>query len=110
MAKYFNVEAGLRGAYCDGGNYVVMVTTRRALKDVIAYEANSYRDAGFIGGSKRAVSWLAATAWREAKKANPAFLPYVLPLARDKSSGYAFGVMVSTASRADYLEYCKNAE
>lgn len=112
MAKYFHISAGLRGAYCDGAEsaFVLKANTRRELKAAIASEAESWRDAGYVGANKRAVASVAADAWREAHKPKPAYLPYCLPLARGRGAGYAFGVFVATSSRADYLEYLESGE
>lgn len=106
MAEYFTITHGLRGCYADGESvYVVKVHTRRELRRHIESEADSYRDAGYVGASKRAVAWLANTAWKEARKPRPAVLPYVLPLAPPHArKNYAYGVFVSVATRAEYLE------
>lgn len=104
MAKYFSVSTGLRGCYLPDNAYTIKVDTRRELKSTITFEADSYADAGFVGASKKAVAWLAAEAWREAHKPSPAFLSLCLPLAREKRSGYAFGIFVAPATRQDYLE------
>lgn len=102
---YFHISHGLRGCYADGEGYVLKADTRRELKNAIEYAANNYKDAGYIGANKRAVSWLAAIAWRERKKFQ---LPYVMPLAPNHAKdNYAFGVFVSSASRDEYLEYVK---
>ncbi len=104
MAKYFSVSTGLRGAYLPDSAYVIKADTRRELKSTVAFEAEAYAECGFVGASKKAVAWLAAEAWREARKASPSFLSLCLPLAREKGSGYAFGIFVSPATRAEYLE------
>ncbi len=105
MAKYFSVSTGLRGAYLPDNAYVIKADTRRELKSVIASEADGYADAGFVGASKKAVAWLAAAGWKNAQQAStPRYLSLCLPLAREKGSGYAFGIFVSPATRAEYLE------
>ena len=106
MAKYFHMSNGLRGCYMPDNSAVIMVKTRRELKNAIAYDAANMREAYGVGGSKKAVAAFAAECWREAKKANPAYLPYCLPFGRDRNN-MAFGLFVSVATRADYLEYCK---
>lgn len=86
--------------------YVIRATTRRELKSAIESEAYDYRDAGFIGANKRAIAHLAAVAWREAQKPNPAYLPFALPLAPDHArDNYCHGIFVSAATRQDYREY-----
>jgi hypothetical protein len=105
MAKYFNVSHGLRGCYMpDGDPYIVMVRTRRELKEVIAGEANNMGD--MVGLTKAAIARLAANAWHEAQKPNPAYLPHCLPC-HDRSvkiAKYSYGIFVSVASRSEYLE------
>ena len=101
---YFHISNGLRGCYMPDSSYVIKADTRRELKSAIAYEAESYKDAGFIGGNKRAIAWLAAAAWRDKKPG----LPYCLPVAPEHNrTNYCFGVFVSRASRSEYLEYCQ---
>lgn len=103
---YFTINSGLRGAYVDGSPYVIQCATRRALKEAIANEAESYRDAGYIGANKKAIASIAAAQWRDRKN----YLPYCLPLAHGREpKNYAFGVFVSPATRADYLEYEKES-
>ena len=103
---YFSLSHGLRGAYCDGEGYILKANTRRELKEAIAYEANNYKDGGYIGANKKSIAWLAATAWRNRKGFN---LPYALPLAPSHNKkNYCFGVFVSTASKDDFLEQEKN--
>jgi len=98
VAKYFFLMAGLRGAYCDGEGGIIRCETRRELKDEIQYAARSWGEAGYIGGNMRAVAWLAAKAWREAK-----ILPYVIPLRPGHSKNYSYGILVSAATRKEYL-------
>jgi len=111
MSKYFTISHGLRGGYCDNSVYVVRCDTRKELKATIASEADSYRDAGYIGANKRAIAWLANAVWKEAHKPNPAYLPHCLPLAppwgRDN---YCSGVFASAATRGEYVEYCQQEE
>lgn len=106
--SYFFISHGLRGAYVDDSGYIIQAKTRRELKSAIQYEAESYRDAGYIGANKKAIATIAAAAWRDRKKAQ---LPYALPLAPAHAPrDYAFGVFVSGATRGEYLEYMKAAE
>lgn len=98
---YFHISNGLRGCYMPDSSYVLKADTRRELKSAVQYEADSYKDAGFIGANKRAVASIAAAAWRD-----KAFgLPYCLPVAPNHARGnYAYGVFVSRATREEYLE------
>lgn len=105
---YFHISTGLRGCYMPDNSFVIQVNSRRELKSAIAWEAHSYRDAGFVGANKRAIATIAAAAWRDRKKTQ---LPYALPLAPDHArDNYCHGVFVSSATRADYLEYVKESE
>ncbi len=98
---YFTVFQGLRGCYMPESAYTIRATTRRDLKSALQWEADSIRDAGMVGCSKRAVAWLAATAWRNRRRASGEFVaPY--RNAEQKHYPYALGVFVG-ASRADYL-------
>lgn len=112
--RYFHLAQGLRGCYMPDSSSVIACKTRRELKDALAFDVESYHDAGFIGGSKRAVAAFAALLWREAQKPNPAYLPYCLPFANKPKGGkapnYSHGIFLSVASRADYLEYVKESE
>jgi len=99
--SYFWIEYGLRGAYCDGNGYIVRADTRRALKSVIASEADSLRDAGLIGANKRAVGWLAAAAWKARRGGSP--YPHVMPISGDNGASYAWGVHCAPSSRAEYM-------
>ena len=105
---YFNIATGLRGCYLPDNSYIIKADTRRALKSALESEAYYYSDAGFVGASKRAIACIAAAAWRDRKKTQ---LPYALPLAPEHSkSNYCHGVFVSSATRAEYLEYVKESE
>ena len=84
--------------------YHVMVETRRELKDYLESEAYSIRDAEMVGCSKRAIARLAATAWREARKPKPAYLPFVAPYRDKHQDSYPYGIFVSVESRSAYLE------
>ena len=99
--SYFWIEYGLRGAYCDGNGFVIQAKTRRDLKSVIAAEADSLRDAGMVGASKRAVAWLAAAAWKARRNGSP--YPYVLPISANNGSSYGGGIHCAACDRATYL-------
>ena len=105
MAKYFNISHGLRGCYMpDGDPFILMARTRRDLKAAIVDEADNMGD--MVGLSQAAVARLAANAWREAHKPNPAYLPHCLPC-HDRSvkiAKYSYGIFVSVSSRSEYLE------
>ena len=103
MTKYFHIATGLRGAYMPDSAYMIRATTRRELKAALEAEAYDIRDAGFVGLSKRAVASLAAEAWREAHKPAPTIYPHVAGYGR--LGNPCFGLHVSTATRAEFLEY-----
>ncbi len=106
MARYFHISAGLRGGYMPDNAAVIRCETRRELRQYIAQEARDYREAGFIGASERAISWLAAAAWKEAGKPSHSYFPHALPLAPSHArQNYCHGIFASAASRADWLEY-----
>jgi hypothetical protein len=112
--RYFHMSQGLRGCYMPDLSSVIACKTRRELKDALAFDVESYHDAGFIGGSKRAVAQFAAEMWREAAKKNPAYLPLCLPFAHKptvgKTPNYSHGIFLSVATRRDYLAYVKENE
>lgn len=99
MARYFWIACGLRGAYCDGNGYIVKCDTRRELKSALQWEADSIRDAGGIGLSKRVVARLAALVWSDRK----ATLPYMAGYKFSRDSVYAWSLHVGQSTRADYL-------
>lgn len=108
---YFTISTGLRGCYMPDNCYVIRATTRRALKETIAIEADIYRDAGFIGANKRAIAWLANAVWKEDKKKHPAYLPHCLPLAPPHArDNYCHGIFASVATRQEYREYLKESD
>ncbi len=104
MSRYFWIECGLRGAYADGNGYIEKCDTRRELKAALQWEADSIRDAGGVGLSKRAIAWLAARVWSDRKTT----LPYVAPYRWKYQDSYPYGIHVSQSTRADWLQYCKD--
>lgn len=98
---YFTISTGLRGCYMPDNCYVIKANTRRELKFVLASEASHYSDSGYVGGSKRAIAHITASAWRDKRFTLPYCLPFAPKHARDN---YAFGVFVSRATRQEYIE------
>jgi hypothetical protein len=88
----------------DDDPYIIMARTRRELKEAISNEANNMGD--MVGLTKRAIATLAANAWHEAHKTQPAYLPYCLPChdSSVKIAKYSYGIFVSVSSRSEYLE------
>ena len=106
---YFHISSGLRGCYMPDNAFTVRCDTRAALKEYLIYEANSLRDAEYIGGSKRAIATIAAQAWRDRRKTFQ--LPVCIPFAPGHSRGnYCYGVFVAAATRAEYDEYQEGSE
>lgn len=110
MAKYFHISSGLRGCYMPDSAHVVRVDTRKELKAIIEFEANSWRDDGAAGLSKKAISAFAAVAWREAQKKKPAYLPHCLPIKPHGARDYSSGIFVSVATRDEYKEYSESID
>lgn len=105
---YFNISTGLRGCYMADNMYIVRCHTRRELRAVIESEADSYRDAGFVGANKAAIAHIAAIAWRNRRKSQ---LPYALPLAPPHArDSYCHGIFVASANRSEYLEYIAESD
>jgi hypothetical protein len=97
---YFTIWQGLRGCYMPDAAYIIKADTRRNLKAALQWEADSIRDAGGVGMSKKAVSWLAAIAWRNRKASGEYVAPYRW---KDQDhSPYALGVFTG-ATRVEYL-------
>ena len=97
---YFTIYQGLRGCYMPDSAYIIRATTRRELKNALEWEADSIRDAGGVGLSKRAVASLAAAAWRDRGRVGEIVAPY--RWAGQDSYPYALGVFTA-ATRAEYL-------
>lgn len=101
MARYFSISVGLRGCYMPDSAYVVKVSTRRELKEVVESEARSLRDAEYVGVSKRNVASIVATAWRD----TGATLPYAIPYRNMDQNYYHYGIFIGNATESEYLEY-----
>jgi hypothetical protein len=99
---YFTLWQGLRGCYLPDAAYTIKAATRRELKAALEYEARDIRDAGGIGLSKRAITWLAAAAWRNRKSGAGEF---VAPYRWQYQTSYpnALGIFTG-ATRAEYSE------
>lgn len=104
--EYFTIAQGLRGCYMPDSCYEIRVQSRRELRAALQWEADSIRDAGFIGCTNRAVSWLANAAWKARGKP---CLPYVAPYGdRDgHTANYCFALQCAPSDRQSYVEYCK---
>lgn len=102
--RYFAISNGLRGCYMPDSVYIGRFATRRELKSALEYEAESLRDAGYIGLSKRAIASLAAAAWRESGKPAPTVYDFVAPYRQSYQDSYSYGLFCSVSSRRDYRE------
>jgi hypothetical protein len=99
---YFHISHGLRGCYMpDGEPYVVAASTRRALKAMVANEANMLQTGETIGLNAKAIASFVAQCWRTRK--GGAHLPYCLPCKERGQSSYSYGIFVSNAARSEYL-------
>ena len=105
MTKYFVISTGPRGCYMSDSSHVVRVNTRRELKSILENGAETLRDAGYVV-RKRAPASVAAAAWRNAHAVRPTYLPICIPARPSWGDHESYGIFVSIASRADYLEYC----
>lgn len=99
---YFTIMSELRGCYSDSDSaFTIRANTRKELKAVLLDESASLIDAGAIGLNKKALASLASMAWRK-RKAGGVY-PFVCPFRYSHQSGYAMGLFVYVATRADYL-------
>lgn len=100
---YFSIYQGLRGCYMPDSAYIIKADTRRELKRALQWEADSIRDAGGIGLSKRTITKLAALAWRERRFCREYVAPY--RFAHHGARNYCMALGVFTGmSRADYIQ------
>jgi hypothetical protein len=100
---YFSIYTGLRGMYMPDGAYIIKADTRRELKSTLQWEADSIRDAGGIGLSKKTIAKLAAIAWRERKFCREYVAPYRYPYHGKRN--YCMGLGVFTGmTRKEYIE------
>jgi hypothetical protein len=107
---YFHLSTGLRGCYEASTQSVIFARTRRELKEAIAYEANLYRDSGYVGANKRAIAAHAAEVWRR-RKDKRFSLPLALPVAPPHApTNYCEAVFVSPATRRDYSDFQKECD
>ncbi len=104
----FHVSRGLRGCYMPDSSYVATFSTRRELKATVETEAETYRDAGAAGLSRKAIAQFVAEAWRMAKRHKLDGLPLALPIKPAGACGYSSGIFLSRASRDDLREYRKH--
>ena len=99
---YFTIMTGLRGCYMPDTVYTIKANTRRALKSVIASEADMQRGDDICGLSKAAIASHAAECWRRRDDKR-----WTMDLALPFGTGAnrSFAIFVSRATRAAYLEY-----
>ena len=100
--RYFSISQGPRGCYMPDDNYIIAVETRRELKKCLENEAYYIRDAGFLGVNKKAVAWLAASAWRNRDDLDSYCVPY-----RNAHHGasYCYALFCQRVTRTEYLDH-----
>lgn len=114
MAYYFHIMQGLRGCYMPDSAFLVRAETRRELKAILRDTVESYANSDAIDSEYRLrfnrehITAAAAAAWKAAarKSGNP--YPYVIPIGPKRERPY--GVFVSTATRAEFLEYMESEQ
>jgi len=98
MSRYFTIMTGLRGCYMPDNAFTFKVDTRRELKEIIAYEADTQSCEGaFVGLNKKAVAWASAHAWKKGSKGA------ILPFGRRGENNKPFSIEVTIATRQEYL-------
>ena len=105
MSRYYRISNGLRGCYLHDNFYIVRVDTRRDLKNLIISECAQMAEAHGRGSSARDVVALVARIWRDHHVTG---LDYVFPFSQDDGQNWPFGLFVSRATRADFIEYSKS--
>lgn len=101
---YFTIMAELRGCYADNSSaFTVKCATRRELKEFLESEASDLRDAGAIGLSNRAVTSLAANAWRHRESRSPYPTVAGFRYSYHSPGNDCMGLMVYNATREEYL-------
>jgi len=103
---YFTIYQGLRGCYMPDSAYTIKADTRRELKAALTWEADSIRDAGGVGMSKKAIASLAAMAWHWRKKGAEYIAPYRWQYQSKGCYPYALGVFTGITRQ----EYTDNQE
>jgi hypothetical protein len=98
---YFGIMNGLRGCYMpDSEPYVVKITTRKALKAVIAGEAESLRQAEYYGLCQKSVARFIADCWKR-RNDRTWNLDLALPCSQ-RRGGSEYGLFVSRSNRDEY--------
>lgn len=108
--RYFFISNGLRGCYMPDNIYVARFTTRRQLIDLIENESRDMLEAYGFGYSKRDRVAIACRIWREATgRAPKTRLDHAIGFGRTRStSDRPFGLFISHATCADWLEYMES--
>lgn len=101
MAKYFYLQAGLRGAYLPDWSRVIRVETRKELRDIVESETRFIAcDSQVYGFSKRAIARFVAVSWR-----NAGLYPFALPYRFPYQSEYSNAIFLSKATRDEFAQY-----
>ena len=99
---YFSIYTGLRGMYMPDGAYIIKADTRRELKRALQWEAESIRESGGIGMSKKAIAWLANAAWKNRNASGDYIAPYRYACHGKGNFPFALGVFTGM-TRVEYL-------
>jgi hypothetical protein len=110
MSHYFHISSGLRGCYMPDNAYVTKFDTRKALRAFVEYESRDMIEAYGFGYSKADRAAVVAQVWREASgRDKKAWLDHVIGFGRTRSrDDRPFGLFISHATRADYLEFSES--
>lgn len=106
---YFNIANGLRGCYMPDNSYVAQFNTRKELKRFVEYEAMEMIEAYGFGFSKRDRATIVAQIWKEVTgKQKKSVYPYAIGFGSTRdTSNRPYGLMIGHATRAEFIEYCK---
>jgi len=107
---YFHISSGLRGCYMPDNAYVTKFDTRKALRAFVESEARDMAEAYGFGYSAADRAAVVAQVWREARgRHKKSHYDHVIGFGRTRSRAERpFGLFISHATRADYLEYCES--
>lgn len=109
---YFHISSGLRGCYMPDNAHVAKIDTRRELRAIVEYEARDMIEAYGFGYSKADRASVVAQVWKEARgRAPKSRYDHVISFGRTRAKNdRPFGLFISHATRADYLEYLAENE
>lgn len=98
--RYFIFTVGLRGCYMPDYISQFKFGTRNELKSFLESEARSFRDAEYVGLSKKDIRQFAADIWRgNAKSIYGKTLPY-----GERGQGKPYGIQISEIGMQEYRQ------